>query len=52
MSSSFISNINVQNPKVIFESELEDNSNEINNFIDSSSNDEEYSYIPNIGTYF
>jgi len=47
--SSFIkSNMNVQNPNMTFESELEDSSNEINDFNNSSSNDEECSNIPNI----
>jgi hypothetical protein len=51
MSKNFIifkSNINVQNPNMPFESELEDNSNEINDFTNSSSNDEDCSNIPNI----
>jgi len=43
ISSFFESNTNVQNPKVIFESELEDNSNEISNCTNSSSNDKECS---------
>jgi hypothetical protein len=33
---------------VIFESELEDNSNKINDFTNSSSTDEDCSNIPNI----
>lgn len=48
ISSFFKSNINVQNPNVTFESELEDNSNEINDFTNSSSNEEECSNISNV----
>lgn len=48
ISSFFKSNMNVQNPNVTIESEIEDSSNEINDFNNSSSNDEECSNIPNI----
>jgi len=48
ISSFFKSNMNVQNLNVTFESELEDSSNKINDFNNSSSNDEECSNIPNI----
>jgi hypothetical protein len=44
----FKSNINVQNPNMTFESELEDNSKEINDFTNSYNNDEDCSNIPNI----
>jgi len=40
--------MNVQNPNVTFESELKDRSNEINDFNNSSSNDEECSNILNL----
>lgn len=48
ISSFFKFNINEQYPYVTFESELEDNSNKINDTTNSSSNDEECSYVPNI----
>jgi len=40
ISSFFKSNMNVQDPNVTLESEFEDRSNEINDFNNSSSNDE------------
>jgi len=48
ISSFFKSNINVKNPNMTFESELEDNFNEISDFTNSSSNDQECSNISNI----
>lgn len=48
ISSFFKSIMNEQNPNLTFESKFEDRFNEINDFNNSSSNDEECSNIPNI----